>query len=441
MKALACTLLSAALIGGTYLPAQALPGTDVGGGTGQVAVAALTPAAAAAKRPLLKLGTRGPAVVYVQGKLGVTPRSGYFGTRTEAAVRRLQATKGLRATGTVTPATWKLLLPRRPATAPAPPPAPGPSPAQEAAKRPLLEQGSQGPAVVFVQQYLKVTPATGYFGTRTRAATVAYQAGLGISATGKVGPLTWAAIHAGRRPTTPPAPAPSTPPATPAPPAPGPSPAQEAAKRPLLEQGSQGPAVVFVQQYLKVTPATGYFGTRTRAATVAYQAGLGISATGQVGPLTWAAIHAGRRPTTPPAPAPGTIPTPTYKLPRDPAPRDHALVFALAQVGKPYVLGGNGPDVFDCSGLVQQAYLAAGVRLPRLASQQRYAGTEVTIDDLLPGDLLYYQDGSSPRRGHISMYAGDGLVVEAANPRRGVRIRTLHEAWYRDRFVAATRIG
>jgi cell wall-associated NlpC family hydrolase len=345
MKALACTLLSAALIGGTYLPAQALPGTDVGGGTGQVAVAALTPAAAAAKRPLLKLGTRGPAVVYVQGKLGVTPRSGYFGTRTEAAVRRLQATKGLRATGTVTPATWKLLLPRRPATAPAPPPAPGPSPAQEAAKRPLLEQGSQGPAVVFVQQYLKVTPATGYFGTRTRAATVAYQAGLGISATG------------------------------------------------------------------------------------------------QVGPLTWAAIHAGRRPTTPPAPAPGTIPTPTYKLPRDPAPRDHALVFALAQVGKPYVLGGNGPDVFDCSGLVQQAYLAAGVRLPRLASQQRYAGTEVTIDDLLPGDLLYYQDGSSPRRGHISMYAGDGLVVEAANPRRGVRIRTLHEAWYRDRFVAATRIG
>jgi cell wall-associated NlpC family hydrolase len=39
------------------------------------------------------------------------------------------------------------------------------------------------------------------------------------------------------------------------------------------------------------------------------------------------------------------------------------------------------------------------------------------------------------------MYAGDGLVVEAANPRRGVRVRTLHEAWYRDRFVAAVRIG
>ena len=79
--------------------------------------------------------------------------------------------------------------------------------------------------------------------------------------------------------------------------------------------------------------------------------------------------------------------------------------------------------------------------LPRLASQQRFAGTRVEIDQLLAGDLLYYQDGSSPRRGHISMYAGNGLVVEAANPRRGVRIRTLHEPWYRDRFVAAVRIG
>ena len=176
-----------------------------------------------------------------------------------------------------------------------------------------------------------------------------------------------------------------------------------------------------------------------------------LTASGTVGPLTWAAIAAGQRvatETTPPAsptPTPTaattTVATPTYVLPEGAAARDVALVFALAQVGKQYVLGGNGPDVFDCSGLVQQAYLTAGVRLPRLASQQRYAGTEVTLDQLLPGDLLYYQDGSSPRNGHISMYAGNGLVVEAANPRRGVRVRTLDEAWYADRFVSAIRIG
>ncbi len=213
--------------------------------------------------------------------------------------------------------------------------------------------------------------------------------------------------------------------------------------------GPGDPAVVYVQQYLRVSPATGFFGKLTTAAVTAYQTGLVLPVTGTVDAATWEAILTGRTvspvaPTTaptPPKPAAPTIPTPTYTLPENPTAADRAVVFALAQVGKPYVLGGNGPDVFDCSGLVQQAYLSAGVKLPRLASQQRFAGTRVEIDQLLPGDLLYYQDGSSPRRGHISMYAGNGLVVEAANPRRGVRIRTLDERWYRDRFVAAVRIG
>jgi cell wall-associated NlpC family hydrolase len=213
--------------------------------------------------------------------------------------------------------------------------------------------------------------------------------------------------------------------------------------------GPGDPAVIFVQQYLQVSPATGFLGKLTTAAVTAYQAGLQIPATGTVDAATWDAILAGRTaapvppPTapTPPKPAAALIPTPTYTLPENPTAADRAVVFALAQVGKPYVLGGNGPAVFDCSGLIQQAYLTGGVKLPRLASQQRFAGTRVEIDQLLPGDLLYYQDGSSPRRGHISMYAGNGLVVEAANPRRGVRIRTLLEPWYRDRFVTAVRVA
>ena len=67
--------------------------------------------------------------------------------------------------------------------------------------------------------------------------------------------------------------------------------------------------MTYVQQYLGVAPATGYFGTQTKAAVVAYQKGLGITASGTVGPLTWAAIAAGQRvatETTPPA-----SPTPT----------------------------------------------------------------------------------------------------------------------------------
>jgi cell wall-associated NlpC family hydrolase len=511
-KALGCTLLSVTLAGGLGMPAAALPAANRPGSTDssttQVVAAALSPAAAARQRPALAMGQRSPAVVYVQQKLGVRPASGYYGALTSRAVRSLQKANGLRATGRVDAATWQVLLAASTEDASA---AAATAPQAAAQQRPALALGSRSPAVVHVQRTLGVTPASGYFGELTRSAVQALQRARGLAVTGTVDDPTWDVLLAadgvialppgsasseqasgagagesGSAPSATPSPAPSDDPGTaadpaaPAPPAPvALTPEQAAAARPVLRagMGPGDPAVIHVQQFLRVSPATGYFGSLTKAAVKAYQKGLGIKATGTVGPATWDAIAAGRMPapadpsapagtaaptdpaapatrtdpaastpapstSTPPAtPIRGTIATPTYVLPENPAAREVALVFALAQVGKPYVLGGNGPEVFDCSGLVQQAYLAAGVRLPRLASQQRFAGTKVTLEELLPGDLLYYQDGSSPRRGHISMYAGDGLVVEAANPRRGVRIRTLHEAWYRDRFVAAVRIG
>ena len=481
-KSVGATILSAALVSGLGMPAHALgvpwsdPAEGTQGGTVAVLAVAATPAAAAQLRPSLRLGSRSPAVVYIQTKLGVKPASGYYGPLTAKAVRAVQRSHGLKVTGKVSAATWKVLLRSASTSAPAvddsPEPAnepttPAPSPDQAAQKKPSLGPGSRGPAVVFVQQKLGIAPATGYFGTLTRAAVSTLQDINDLKVTGKVGPTTWKILLAAEGvlelpldvapqqpgtqpavdadPAAPPAP---TPPAPPAPPTL--TPEQAAATRPLLTpgMGPGDPAVVYVQQYLRVSPATGFFGKLTTGAVTAYQAGLPIPVTGTVDAATWEAILTGRTVTvvppttpTPPKPAAPTIPTPTYTLPENPTVADRAVVFALAQVGKPYVLGGNGPAVFDCSGLIQQAYLTAGVKLPRLASQQRFAGTRVEIDQLLPGDLLYYQDGSSPRRGHISMYAGNGLVVEAANPRRGVRIRTLLEPWYRDRFVAAVRIG
>jgi cell wall-associated NlpC family hydrolase len=490
-KTVGCTILSAALLSGLAMPTQALgmPGADPAEGsptgTVQLLATAATPAAAAKLRPALRIGARSPAVVYIQKKLGVKPASGYYGPLTAKAVRAVQSSHGLKATGTVTASTWKVLLSSTPSSTPAADPAPATDPDQpavaeltpeEAAQAtPALRMGSRGPAVVFVQEKLGIAPATGYFGSVTTAAVTALQDAKDLKATGKVGAATWKILlaaegvialprdEAQQEPVaqapadTDPAPAPS-PPTTPA--VPVLTPEQAAAARPVLTpgMGPGDPAVIFVQQYLRVSPATGFFGKLTTGAVKAYQAGLSIPVTGSVDAATWEAVLTARTvappaPTTPaPAPAPATsaaprtpapatIPTPTYVLPENPTAADHAVVFALAQVGKPYVLGGNGPEVFDCSGLIQQAYLTAGVKLPRLASQQRFAGTKVSIDALFPGDLLYYQDGSSPRKGHISMYAGNGLVVEAANPRRGVRIRTLHERWYRDRFVAAVRVS
>src|SRR3954451_11028242 len=67
-----------------------------------------------------------------------------------------------------------------------------------------------------------------------------------------------------------------------------------------------------------------------------------------------------------------------------------AVDTALAQQGKPYVWGGAGPDSYDCSGLVQYAYAAAGIALPHSSNMQSTIGTPVAYSDLQPGDLVFF---------------------------------------------------
>ncbi|MDH6136052.1 cell wall-associated NlpC family hydrolase [Kitasatospora sp. MAA4] len=104
-----------------------------------------------------------------------------------------------------------------------------------------------------------------------------------------------------------------------------------------------------------------------------------------------------------------------------------AVEFALAQVGKPFEMGGNGPDDYDCSGLVQQAYLRAGISLPRIADEQYGATTPISSSDLQRGDLLYWSyDGSPGQIHHTAIYLGDNQYVEAAHPGTNVRISHLN---------------
>ncbi|MGV1004155.1 MAG: NlpC/P60 family protein [Candidatus Nanopelagicales bacterium] len=362
-----------------------------------VKVAALTPAAAARLHPALATGASSPAVVYLQRKLGVTPISGYYGPITTAAVRRLQKQHKLAGTGQMNKATWKLVIAAstrsaKSSTARAIPARSTLTPKQAAAKRPLLQFGAgpDDPAVIYLQDYLGVSPQSGYFGAMTREAVKAYQTGMGIRASGVVGPLTWEAIRSGKK----------------------------VQATPNAVADPEAPALNTAAEGGEATPAA----TSTPAAAVTVVEA-GATRSGQTVTATTGQLAL------------------SFSLSATPTAGERALAYALAQVGKPYVLGGNGPDVFDCSGLVQQAYLSAGIALPRLASTQIDVGTRVTLEQLVPGDLLYYQSNASPRSGHISMYAGNGLAVEAANPRRGVRLRPLNESWYAERFVAATRIG
>ncbi|CAM5657247.1 hypothetical protein SBADM41S_04375 [Streptomyces badius] len=71
------------------------------------------------------------------------------------------------------------------------------------------------------------------------------------------------------------------------------------------------------------------------------------------------------------------------------------VAFAKAQVGDAYVSGGTGPNAWDCSGLVQAAYRTAGIDLPRVSQSQSTAGTQVSLDNLQPGDILYWGGAGS----------------------------------------------
>jgi hypothetical protein len=117
-----------------------------------------------------------------------------------------------------------------------------------------------------------------------------------------------------------------------------------------------------------------------------------------------------------------------------PPPVISAVQYALAQLGKPYVWGGTGPNGYDCSGLTMEAYRSAGVQLPRTTYNQVFAGQPVfSVSQLAPGDLLFTL-GSDPgpggAPGHVAMYLGDNLVIEAPHTGANVRLTNL-SGWVR----------
>jgi cell wall-associated NlpC family hydrolase len=101
---------------------------------------------------------------------------------------------------------------------------------------------------------------------------------------------------------------------------------------------------------------------------------------------------------------------------------EKALAFARAQTGKPYVWGAAGPGSYDCSGLTQAAWKAAGVALPRATHDQVGAGTTVPLPEALPGDLVFFHDDLS----HVGIHVGDGMMIHAPQPGAYVREESIH---------------
>jgi cell wall-associated NlpC family hydrolase len=100
-----------------------------------------------------------------------------------------------------------------------------------------------------------------------------------------------------------------------------------------------------------------------------------------------------------------------------------AIAFALHQLGKPYQWGAAGPGAYDCSGLVYAAYAAAGIAIARTTFGWRQDGPQVPLTQIQPGDLLFSAgpDGTPADPGHVVMYLGGGLVIQAPQPGQDVQ--------------------
>ncbi|MEV6843751.1 NlpC/P60 family protein [Actinoplanes sp. NPDC051411] len=116
-----------------------------------------------------------------------------------------------------------------------------------------------------------------------------------------------------------------------------------------------------------------------------------------------------------------------------------ALQFALSQRGKPYVWSTEGPNTYDCSGLMYRAYHNVGFPLVRVSRDQYWQTRNKVVDrySLLPGDLLFFSYTNSwTGIHHVAMYAGDGMMVEA--PRTGLNVRLVPVRW--TELFQATRV-
>lgn len=119
------------------------------------------------------------------------------------------------------------------------------------------------------------------------------------------------------------------------------------------------------------------------------------------------------------------------------------VAYTLQFVGGEYVWGGASPDVgFDCSGLMYYVYAQFGYSICRTAGiQYAYSGTPVnSIEDLQPGDMVFFHHPDETTVAHVGMYIGDGFFVHAASRASGIKISSITSEYYASNYIGAKRV-
>ena len=116
------------------------------------------------------------------------------------------------------------------------------------------------------------------------------------------------------------------------------------------------------------------------------------------------------------------------------------VAYAEEYLGTPYVLGGNGPNQFDCSGFTKYVYSHFGYTLNRTATDQLQNGVSVSKDELQPGDLVFFKYRTSKPVSHVGIYIGNGEFIHASTNRYVVQIDQMESGHYANVYVYARRI-
>lgn len=389
--------------------------------------------AATARSQVLMRGDRDEWVTELQealhekGYLKVNP-TGYFGTDTQAAVMAFQKDGNITVDGKAGPVTRKLLLGDN---------------FREIDENRLngsnnednldfstLRQGDRGDDVTKVQERLKeleyydYSKITGYFGTITRDSVIKFQRTHNLTADGTVDEATKNLMFS------------------------------SSAKYYMMRRGDSGEDIRDLQNRLKElgyfnSTATGYYGSITKQAAIDFQKNHGLTADGIVGKNTRAILFSDDAKPADGKPSNGNA----AQEPGDDADSEEPaeqtgvekfISVAEGRLGKAYVYGAEGPNTFDCSGLVYYSLRNAGVKISRLSSRG-YAAVSSwddvdSMDDLKRGDLIFFKSDTSSTISHVAIYLGDNQMIHAVPSSGAVVKASLSTSYWTRNFVSGKRV-
>lgn len=119
--------------------------------------------------------------------------------------------------------------------------------------------------------------------------------------------------------------------------------------------------------------------------------------------------------------------------------REKIVKTAYKFLGVRYRMGADGFGAVDCSSLIKNIYAKYGINLPRTAREQFNIGFAVDIDELKPGDLLFFTT-YAPGASHVGIYVGNGKFIHASSSFRRVTVANLNHPYFKRRFIGARRV-